>query len=853
MNEFFIIDGNSLINRAFYATPPLVNKEGQLTNAVYAFTNILIKLIGDYNPAYIAVAFDMKAKTFRHAMYEGYKASRKGMPDELASQLPLLKELLTAMEITILEREGYEADDIIGTLSKKYSNNTVIITGDRDALQLIDDTTCVFLTKKGLSEIQKVDINNIKQEFGLTPQQVIEYKALCGDASDEIPGVNGIGDKTALSLIKNFGSIDNIYASIDKIEGKLKEKLINGKESAYLSKKLATICTDCGFDYDIEEYTYKYPFSDKVKAIFAKLEFGKLLAKEHLFENKEFLLPQKENKEADVIILENEDLAIETVKALCNQKEIAVYFSNNVNISDGVKEYQISVSGTFLPGDINFERALQIISPLLVSQSVSKTVFDLKGVYYILKPYNITINNVCDDVCIMHYLVNVKTEAYDFLKILVAEGYNAKTPAFALYDLKNRLRDKLESEGQMALYREIEFPLIDILYQMECDGFKIDTEELERLSQRYTKEINCLASKIYESAGETFNINSPKQLSTVLFDKLNLISLKKTKSGLSTDNEVLESLADRHEIIPMIIRYRFLSKVLGTYIEGIRNLISNDGIVHTIFRQAQTSTGRISSVEPNLQNIPVRDEEGREIRKMFIARSKENILISADYSQIELRLLAHFSGDEKLIAAYKNNEDIHTLTASQVFNVPADKVTPEMRRAAKAVNFGIIYGISNFGLANQLKIAPSRAKVYIEKYFETYSKVKSYMEQSVEFAKKHGYSITITGRKRYIPELKSPNFHIRSFGERAAMNMPLQGSAADVIKTVMISVFNRLKKEGLKAKLILQVHDELIIDAPADEKDKVSLILKQEMENAFELKVPLKIEINYGYNMYDAK
>lgn len=853
MNEFFIIDGNSLINRAFYATPPLTNKEGQMTNAVYAFTNILIKLIGDYNPDYIAVAFDMRAKTFRHAMYEGYKASRKGMPDELAQQLPLLKELLQSMDIAILEQEGFEADDIIGTLSKRFKYKTVIITGDRDALQLIDDSTSVFLTKRGLSDILVVDKDTIKTEFKMTPDQIIEYKALCGDASDEIPGVKGIGDKTALILLEKYNNIDNIYNNIENIEGKLKEKLIFGKESAYLSKKLATICIDCDCDFDIEKFSYKYPFTQNVREMFLKFGFNKLLEKSHLFENAQNNLPPNiDIKAVEAILNTDEQISIMTDK-LKDCKEIAIYFSDKINISDGITEYSIPVSETFLLGNITFERALKAIEPLLKNMEIKKIVFDLKNIFYMLKPYGIDIEGASDDVCLMNYLANSKTDAYDFIKIMAVEGYQKNSPAFALFDLRQRLLEKLKNDGQLALYKDVEFPLVCILYQMEKDGFKIDINALNDLSKRYNSEIEIITQKIYDMAGQSFNISSPKQLSNILFEKLNLSSQKKTKSGLSTDVEVLLTLADKHEIIPLIIRYRTLTKIKGTYIEGIKNMLDKDGIVHTVFKQAQTSTGRISSVEPNLQNIPVKDEDGKEIRKIFIASSPENILISADYSQIELRLLAHFSQDEKLINAYNAHDDIHTITASEVFNVPLEQVTAEMRRNAKAVNFGIIYGISNFGLSNQLKISPSRAKVYIEKYFETYSKVKSYMDNSVKFAKETGYSLTITGRKRYIPELKSPNFHMRSFGERAAMNMPLQGSAADLIKMVMINVFNRLKKENMQAKLILQVHDEIILDTPFREKDRAIEILKQEMENVIKLNVPLEVGVNCGYNWYDAK
>ena len=853
MGKFFIIDGNSLINRAFYATPPLTNSEGQMTNAVYAFTNILLKLIGDYNPSYLAVAFDMKAKTFRHGLYEGYKASRKGMPDELASQLPLLKELLTAMGIKILEEEGFEADDIIGTLAKRFPEQTVIVTGDRDALQLIDESTSVFLTKRGLSDIQAVDAENIQEQFGLTPRQIIEFKALSGDASDEIPGVRGVGEKTALSLLQQYGDIDNLYKHINEIPGKLRERLLEGKESAYLSRELATICTNCNCCEEIEDYTYIYPFSDEVRQVFSKLGFKTLLEKEHIFDSGAPSGKSQMPAPHSIIEIADERGLVSAAEALKGKKTIAVYFWGGINLSDGEAEYSINVSDTFLPDAVSFEKALYYLKPILEDEGKQIILFDIKSVLHLLKPYGARVANPCDDVCIMNYLASSKEGAYDFSKVMSAEGYLKEAPAFALYDLRERLLSKLERDGLLNLYSEIEFPLIFILYDMELAGFKVDADELNEFSKRFERELQILTEQIHSLAGEVFNINSPKQLSKILFEKLGLSHGKKTKSGLSTDVEVLLSISDKHEIVPLILRYRTISKLKGTYIDGIAAMLRPGDMVHTEFKQAQTSTGRISSVEPNLQNIPVRDEDGREIRRIFIPRDKNNVLISADYSQIELRLLAHFSGDETLIWAFNDEQDIHTITASQVFNVPFDKVTPEMRRSAKAVNFGIIYGISNFGLANQLGIMPSRAKVYIEKYFEKYARVKEYMSENVRFAKENGYSVTITGRRRYIPELKSPNFHVRGFGERAAMNMPLQGSAADLIKMVMINVHRRLQSENMRTKLILQVHDEIILDAPAAEKDMAMEILKQEMENVLKLRVPLKVSISWGKNWYDAK
>ncbi|NLK17904.1 MAG: DNA polymerase I [Clostridiales bacterium] len=853
MGKFFIIDGNSLINRAFYATPPLTNSEGQMTNAVYAFTNILLKLITEYKPAYLAVAFDMKTKTFRHGLYEGYKASRKGMPDDLASQLPLLKELLNAMGIAILEEEGFEADDIIGTLSKRFPEQTVIITGDRDALQLVDDSTTVFLTKRGLSKIQAVDKNNIMELFGLTPRQVIDFKALCGDPSDEIPGVKGVGEKTALSLLQKYGDLESIYKNIDEIPGKLREKLLEGREAAYLSRELATIRTDCSCCQEIESYTYMYPFPDEVRQAFKKSGFKSLLEKEHIFISEGARLGHSQMPAAQIIVISDEAELSSAVEKLMGKERLAVFFSSSINLCDGPTEYVIPISDTILPDAISFDKALNYLKPILEDEGKSIILFDIKSVLHRLEPYGARVANPCDDVCIMNYLSSSKEGAYDFGKIMSAEGYPKESPAFALYDMRERLLAKLERDNLLRLYREIEFPLIFILRDMELSGFKVDMDELRELSKRFERELELLTDEIYRLAGEQFNLNSPKQLSKILFEKLQLSSGKKTKSGLSTDFEVLLSLAGQHEIIPLIIRYRTVSKLKGTYIDGIGGIVRAGDMVHTEFKQAQTSTGRISSVEPNLQNIPVRDEDGRELRRIFIPREKDNILISADYSQIELRLLAYFSGDETLVWAFNNEQDIHAITASQVFNVPPEKVTPEMRRSAKAVNFGIIYGISNFGLANQLGIAPSRARVYIEKYFEKYSKVKEYMNENVRFAREHGYAMTITGRRRYIPELKSPNYHVRSFGERAAMNMPLQGSAADLIKMVMIRVFRRLKEENMRTKLILQVHDEIILDAPMCEKDKAVEIVKHEMENVMKLKIPLKVSVSWGKNWYEAK
>lgn len=854
MSDLILIDGNSLINRAFYSMPPL-SVNGEYTNAVYGFLNMLVKLINDKKPKYIATAFDLKDKTFRHQIYSEYKANRKGMPDELAGQLPLLKNVLICMNIKIFECAGLEADDILGTISKKYKDvKTSVLTADRDMLQLIDKNINVLLTKKGITDLLEVDENVLFNEFGLTAMQVIDYKALLGDASDNIPGVNGIGEKTALMLIQKYNSLDNIYAHIDEITGKLKENLINGKESAYLSLKLAAININCDIcsNVSLEELRFDFPFNEKTFEIFNKYKFKSLLSRPELFKDNKKAVPVF--KEAKIIAVDNIDGLINLVSELENKQEIAIYFlDDKINIAYNTDtEYVINTSGTFLPDVINIDKAIDILKQVLENEKIKKTVFDAKAMLYFLKPYGVYLNGVLDDVCIMKYLTgeNARENLSD---LIFEESLNKDTKAADIFHLKN-IYGKILTELDVINLYNIELKLYHILYAMEQEGFKIDEKELNEFSIKYRAVLDGLTKEIHLLAGEQFNINSPKQLAYILFDKLNLHSGKKTKSGFSTNIEVLESLNSSHEIIEKLIKYRQVSKLYGTYIEGLKNVVDkNTFIVHTVFKQTLTSTGRISSTEPNLQNIPVRDEEGREIRKLFVKRSNDHILITADYSQIELRLLAHLSGDKKLIDAYKNNLDIHTITASEVFGVPADKVDKNMRRAAKAVNFGIIYGISDFGLAKQLGIPVNTAKNYIKKYFDTYADVKNFMNGCIEFSKKTGYAKTMFNRIRNIKDINSNNYNLRSFSERVAMNMPLQGSAADILKIAMVKIDEEFKRKNLLSKLILTVHDELIIDALENEQAVVEEILKNCMENAASLKVPLTVNIEKGGSWYDAK
>jgi DNA polymerase-1 len=853
MKKFIIIDGNSLINRAFYALPLLKSTEGEYSNAVYGFCNMLVKAINEYKPEYIAVAFDRKEPTFRHKMYSDYKGTRKGMPDELASQLPILKKILKAMNIKMLEKAGIEADDIIGVISKRFKDYTIILTGDKDNLQLIDETTHVWLTKRGLSDLQKLDEQKLKEDFELKPYQVIELKALMGDSSDNIPGIPGVGEKTAMKLIKEYDNLDNVYKNIDDFKGKLKERLEENKETAYLSKELATISINEPIDIEIQDCTYDFPFSEEVYKLFNHYELKSLLKREELFSNIEHLKAKKEHNVVSKNIVNIEqlnNLITETKKssqmAFCIQDNVVNYAISRF------EEYYIKLKENMLDEGVELSDVLNTLKPVFEDNEIKKTLYDYKATKHLLKKFDIKLNGVDFDINLAEYLVSgSKKQTYNLLNLTNKYNYPEESVASCMLKARAELQKNLEKEEMLDLYYNIEFKLINVLYDMEKAGFKIDAEVLNKLSSKFNEELDELTKKIHELAGTHFNINSPKQLSEVLFEKLELKPVSKKKS---TGIDVLNKLSDSHPIIDHIIRYRQLSKLNGTYLEGLKKLVDpKTNLVHTDFKQTITSTGRLSSTEPNLQNIPIRTEDGKKLRKMFVSRFDNGVLVTADYSQIELRLMAHYSEDEKLIKAYKEGKDIHTKTASDIFGVKESEVTSEQRRDAKAVNFGIIYGISDYGLSQNIGTSRQEAKEYIQKYFENFPGVENFMQSSIERAREQGYVSTLMGRKRNMTNINAKSYMVRQASERAAMNMPLQGSASDIIKLAMIKVFNKLQEKQLKSKLILQVHDELILDVPQEEKDTVIKLLKQEMETVVDLEIPLTVDINFGKNWYDTK
>ena len=847
MDKLFIIDGNSLINRAFYALPPLAASDGKVYNAVYGFMNIMLRLITEHNPTYLIVAFDVGRKTFRHAIYADYKGTRKGMPPELAAQMPLLKGLLKDMNVMCLEQEGVEADDIIGTISKRFDVPRVIVTGDRDCLQLINETNTVWLTKHGISEIVEMNERHLKEEMGLVPSQIIDLKALMGDASDNIPGVKGVGEKTALGLLAEYGTLDNIYDNINAITGKTKEKLQNDKQMAYLSHVLATIKTDVTIPCELCECTYQFPLSLAVYKKFEAYEFKSLLKRADLFAG-EFVSEKPKQAKIKEVIIETEP-ALEKLIAEClGAKKLSLNFGDSLNISlDGKTEYVVKLQRDLIPEGIKLERAFEMLSSVFNNNQISKIVYCKKDILKKLEFYNVSVSNITFDISLAVYLVNsnVRTDkperVFEFLDLPI------ETPASALFLAREILNKKLSDKNLNKLYFDLELPLEDILISMEHEGIKIDVAFLNELGKKLDIELTELIKSIYIEAGVEFNINSPKQLGEVLFDRLGLSTAGNKKQSTAVD--ILESLSGAHPIIPLMLRYRKISKLSSTYVEGFKPFINaQTHKIHTTFNQTLTLTGRLSSNEPNLQNIPIRSDEGRILRKMFIASDEDRKLLSADYSQIELRLLAHYSQDKNLVKAYKDGQDIHAITASEIFDKPLDKVTENDRRNAKAVNFGIIYGISAYGLANNTGIDAKDAKMYIDKYFETYPTIRSFLDSSVAEVKSKGYVTTLLGRIRNIDEVFSSNRNVSSFGERAAMNMPLQGSASDIIKLAMINVTRELAKHKLDAKLILQIHDELILDVASSDVKAVAKIIKKEMESVIKLNVPLVVDISAGSN-----
>ncbi len=849
MEKLVLLDSNSLLNRAFYALPPMSSVDGKPTNAVYGYINMLLKIISEAKPTHIIATFDLKAPTFRKKMYEGYKAQRKPMPEELAAQLPLIKEVLTGMKIPIITLEGYEADDLIGTIAKKCPFETIIVTGDRDSLQLISDTTKVWLTKKGITEIVEYDITRLAED-GLTPKGVIDLKSLMGDTADNIPGVAGVGEKTAKTLLATYGNLDGVYAHIDEIKGKLQEKLIQDKDMAYLSYDLATINVDSPIEIDFDNCKISdYINSDSI-GIFKNLNFKSIVSR---FSDISSDSAEQESEKQVITIEKNEIEEIAEFEKLMQKLEkqslISVYVDSDIEIFANNKCYLLKTSQDLLGSGIDFYDIASGINKLLENENIKVILFDAKTNFYQLRTEKAV--NV-EDLALKVYLLDANRNYKKVEEVLQDYSIESDSVSYSLYLLNDIVDEKMQKLGLVDLYKNIELPLVNVLYEMEKTGVRVDINLLDELRVQFVDIITDLTNKIISyNNNESFNINSPKQLGEFLFNKLGLKHGKQTKTGFSTNVEVLESLRGSHPVIEYILKYREISKLLSTYIDGLKPLIIG-GRVHTIFKQTVTATGRLSSTEPNLQNIPVRKEVGRELRKMFIA-SENCKIVCADYSQIELRLMAHFSGDENLIKAFNDGLDVHKFTASRAFGVPFEMVSSDMRRRAKAINFGIIYGISSFGLSNDIGISPYEAKQFIDKYFEMYPKVKQYMDSNVEFAKQNGYISTLAGRIRYIPEINVTNYQTRSFGERIAMNMPLQGSASDIIKMAMIEVQNNLKKEGLKAKLVLQVHDELLIDCPNEEVEKVQSILKLSMENVVNLKVKLDVDISVGNNWLEAK
>lgn len=842
-DELVLIDGNSLINRAFYALPLLTGKDGIYTNAVYGFANILARLIEEYSPRYMAVAFDMKAKTFRHKMYDGYKATRRGMPEELACQFPLLKEMLDKMGIKYIEQEGIEADDIIGTLAARHALPTYILTGDRDSFQLISDTVTVLFTRRGITDVAKMTPSALKETMKLTPSQVVDYKALAGDPSDNIPGVPGIGEKKAMDLLDHYGSVAGIYSHIGDIKGKLREHLENGRQSCDMSYMLARIKTDCDVDVPLSELKYRFPFSEEVMEFFTRMDFKSLTRRAELFGDSVEAAPVYSR--ADIITLSSAgELAVVAGEAQSFGISLG---SDKLSVStDGARQYDLPLKTDLLGDGPSESEALAAIKDRLEDESVVKFVYDAKSLMRRLGGCGITLRGY-EDVALMEYLVKPNFKYSSAEGLAETLGMTVDSAAAALVLDGKAMLASLEEQGMTDLYRNVERPLPAVLYDMQRTGFLIDLGLLAELKDKYAALEEEIKEHIFELAGGRFNINSPKQLGIKLFDEMG-IKYPKRRGERSTSAEILNTIKDEHPIVPEVIRFRYISKLRSTYLDGLSKVAGADGIVHTEFNQMQTSTGRLSSSEPNLQNIPVREEEGKILRALFIAR-KGHVLVSSDYSQIELRVMAHLSGDENLIEAYREGLDVHTAVARELFGT-AEPDAHE-RRVAKTVNFGIIYGMSAFGLGERLGITTAEAKSYIDRYFGRFPRVHEYLEEVVAGARERGYAESLFGRRRVIPELHSRDYRQRNFGERAAMNMPLQSTAADIIKIAMIKVYEALR--GMRSKLILQVHDELILDCPEDEADRAAALLKREMESAVTLKVPLVASVSTGRNWLDCK
>lgn len=907
--KIVLIDGNSILNRAFYGVPILTNAKGIQTNAVFGFLNILFKVLEEEQADYLTVAFDVKHPTFRHEMYADYKGTRKPTPEELLQQLPMIKNMLKAMNIKIVERPGYEADDILGTIARQCEKEDFLVSlvsGDRDLLQIASEKIKIRIpkTKQGKTEVEDYNTKDVVERYGITPSQIIDLKGLMGDTSDNIPGVPSIGEKTAIKILSAFGSVENAFAHIDEVmPNRAREALIKNYDLAILSKKLATIKTDCELNYNITESKITNFYTPEAYELCKELNFRVFLKKFEeqqkpaennrlqeieksfqIIEDKEraeqvFLQLQEKSKEKDLVI--GCQLLQKTKEELEHPMESNGQYSLFGIEEKDAQEAIIGLSITEQDSTYFIKTTDHISGTWLISQwtlllksNVILSILDLKSIYSYLKEFG---TKKCFDCGVAAYLLNPLKESYNY-EVLAKDYFDLSLPsyqqlfakkvlkeikdtneynqyacykAYMAYHLYEKLRKKLEESSMIHLYEEIELPLVETLYDMETRGIKVNKEELEAYGKRLSKQIINLEQEIYEMVQETFNINSPKQLGVILFEKLQLPFAKKTKTGYSTSADILEKLKEKHPVVEKILEYRQLSKLKSTYADGLAVYIEKDGRIHSKFNQTITATGRISSTEPNLQNIPIRMELGREIRKAFIPK-EGYLFLDADYSQIELRVLAHMSGDEKLIVAYKEAQDIHQITASEVFHIPMNQVTSLQRRNAKAVNFGIVYGISSFSLGQDLDISKKEAEEYIHKYFETYPKVKIFLDELVESGKKDGYVETLFQRKRPIPELKSSNYMQRAFGERIAMNSPIQGTAADIIKIAMIRVNRRLKDENLQSQLLLQIHDELLIETKEEEVEQVQKILEEEMRSVVSLSVPLEISVDRGKSWYEA-
>lgn len=835
-NKILLLDSNSLMHRAYHALPNLKSSKGLYTGAIYGFLSILLKIIKEQNPTHIAAAFDLHGPTFRHEMYKEYKATRKPMDEELRQQVEPLKDLITAMGIKIVSKQGYEGDDILGTLSKRFDDECIIVTGDRDSFQLVSPTTKIFWTKKGVSDIEVYDVERLLED-GFTVEQFIDYKALRGDTSDNVPGIPSVGEKTAKQLLDKYGSLENILANAEQIPGKLGQNVANNKELALLSKELVTINCDVPVECTLDEIAFTPIYSGEVKQKLAELEISSL-ANRMVFDGAEQPTPEKKNIEKTTVVLKTES----EIENAAKGDKIAILIGKDIAFAvDDKTEYTISCVEDLFSEGIGFDDALSALKKAAAGKEL--VCYDYKSMS---KTYGFEQDKFFD-VMIAAHLARGSAPIKSIEQVLGADGY--ETSAAELFAESENLREQLTKQGLNRLFFDVEQPLCVVLRNMEERGVCVSADVLKVLESKYGQLIESLTKEIYALAGETFNIASPKQLGDILFDKLGLPHGKKTKTGYSVSEDVLSNLASKHPIVNAVLEYRHYAKLQSTYVVGLQPLV-NRGKIHTEFNQCITQTGRLSSTNPNLQNIPARSEEAKDIKSAFVP-SENCVLVSADYSQIELRLLAHMSGDEQLIEAFNKDEDIHAITASQILGIPVSEVTPAQRRDAKAVNFGIIYGISGFGLAENLSIPQYMAKEFIANYFTMHPKVRAFMDKNVEDARERGYSLTMLGRRRNLSDLKASNYMVRSAAERMAMNTPLQGSAADIIKIAMINVEKRL--ENMKSKMILQIHDELIIDAAKDEEEEVKKILSYEMEHAVELSVPLVAEATSATNWGELK